>query len=92
MARKKFSVGEIFKDEGREVGTSEGKKVGLTEGKKVGKDKKSFSIERNVLNDLEVLAWYMDRSSSQVVEEAIRNYVASNKETLEKAREVRETR
>jgi len=100
MARKKFSVREVFEKESKKVGTSEGRNIGtsagrkvrISEGKKVGKDKKSFSIEKGVVEDLEVLAWYTERSASEVVEEALRQYIASNKELLEKAREVREAR
>jgi hypothetical protein len=82
MNRKKFSVSEIFEKESG--------KVGIPESRKVGKSKKSFSIKRDVIEDLEVLAWYMEKSSSQVVEEALKRYIANNKKMLDKAREIRE--
>ena len=42
--------------------------------------------------DLEILAWYMSRSSSSVVEELIRKHLQHNKSVLLKAREVRNAR
>ncbi len=84
MARKKLSVVDIF--------GKEGKKVVESESKKVRKIKKSFSIREDVFDDLETLAWYMEKSSSEAVEEALRLYVASNKKLFEKAREIRESK
>jgi hypothetical protein len=82
MARKKFSVIDIFDKE-------EGKKVVTSDSKKVRKVKKSFSIRQNVFDDLEALAWYMEKSSSEAVEDALRAYIANNKKLLEKAKEIR---
>ena len=85
MARKKFSVIDIFdKDESTKVVKSESKKI--------LKVKKSFSIRSDVFSDIEVLGWYMEKSTSEAVEEALRLYISSNKKLLEKAREVRESK
>ncbi len=85
MARKKFSVIDIFdKDESTKVVKSERKKV--------LKIKKSFSIRSDVFSDIEALAWYMEKSTSQAVEEALGLYVVSNKKLLEKAKEIRESK
>lgn len=85
MARKKFSVIDIFDKD-------EGKKVLKSESTKVRKIKKSFSIRNDVFDDLEALAWYMEKSSSETVEEALRLYVSSNRKLLEKAKEIRESK
>lgn len=85
MARKKFSVIDIFDKEG-------GKKVVKSESTKVLKVKKSFSIRSDVFNDMETLAWYMEKSTSEAVEEALRLYLSSNKKLLEKAKEIRESK
>jgi hypothetical protein len=83
MARKKFSVIDIFDKD-------EGKKVVKSESMKILKVKKSFSIRSDVFNDIEALAWYMEKSASEAVEEALRLYISNNKKLLEKAREIRE--
>ncbi len=82
MARKKFSVIDIFdKDEGKTVVKSESTRI--------LKVKKSFSIRSDVFDDIEVLAWYMEKSTSEGVEEALRLYLLSNKKLLEQAKEIR---
>lgn len=85
MARKKFSVIDIFDKD-------EGKKVIKSESTKILKVKKSFSIRSDVFRDIEALAWYMERSTSEAVEEALRLYTSTNKKLLEKAREIRESK
>lgn len=85
MARKKFSVVDIFDKD-------EGKKVVKSEGTKVRKVKKSFSIRSDVFDELETLAWYMEKSCSEAVEDALRTYIANNKKLLEKAKEIRESK
>jgi hypothetical protein len=42
--------------------------------------------------ELELLAWYMDRSSSSVVEDLVRKHLSQNRTLLEKAREVKRGR
>ena len=85
MVKKKFSVIDIFDKE-------EGKKVMIPASRKVRKIKKSFSIRKDVFEDLETLAWYMEKSSSEAVEDALRMYTANNKKLLEKAKEIRESK
>jgi hypothetical protein len=85
MARKKFSVVDIFEKD-------EGKNVLKSESTKILKVKKSFSIRSDVFDDIEVLAWYMEKSTSEAVEEALRIYISSNKKLLEKAKEIRESK
>jgi hypothetical protein len=85
MGRKKFSVVDIFEKD-------EGKKVVKSESTKILKVKKSFSIRSDVFNDIEALAWYMEKSTSEKVEEALRLYISSNKKLLEKAKEIRESK
>lgn len=85
MGRKKFSVVDIFE---KDVS----KKVLKSESTKILKVKKSFSIRSDVFNDIEVLAWYMEKSTSEAVEEALRIYISSNKKLLEKAKEIRESK
>ncbi len=85
MARKKFSVVDIFDKD-------DGKKVVKSESTRILKVKKSFSIRNDVFGDIEALAWYMEKSTSEAVEEALRLYTASNKKLLEKAKEVRESK
>jgi hypothetical protein len=85
MARKKFSVVDIFDKD-------ESKKVGKYEDSSSKKVKKSFSLRPDVFNDIEVLAWYMEKSTSEGVEEALRLYISSNKKLLEKAKEIRESK
>ena len=85
MARKKFSVIDIFDKD-------EGKKVVKSESTKVRKVKKSFSIRSDVFDDLEALAWYMEKSSSETVEEALRSYIGNNKKLLERAKEIKESK
>jgi hypothetical protein len=94
MSRKKFSVRDVFKEEetkeeSRKVRIPESKVVGKPEGEKVGKGKRSFSISQEVLDDLKVLAWYLDKPDSQVAEEALKRYVENNAEILEKAKEIK---
>jgi hypothetical protein len=85
MVRKKFSVIDIFDKE-------EGKKVVISESTKVRKIKKSFSIRQDVFDELEALAWYLEKSSSEAVEDALRVYIANNRKLLEKAKEIRESK
>lgn len=85
MARKKFSVIDIFDKD-------DGKKVRKSESTKILKVKKSFSIRSDVFSDIEILAWYMEKSTSEAVEEALRLYTSSNKKLLEKAKEIRESK
>ncbi len=85
MAKKKFSVIDIFDKD-------EGKKVIKSESTKVLKVKKSFSIRNDAFDDIETLAWYMEKSTSEAVEEALRLYVSSNRKLLEKAKEIRESK
>lgn len=85
MGRKKFSVVDIFE---KDVS----KKVLKSESTKILKVKKSFSIRSDVFSDIEVLAWYMEKSTSEAVEEALRMYISSNKKLLEKAKEIRESK
>jgi hypothetical protein len=85
MARKKFSVVDIFDK-------NEGKKVIKSESTRILKVKKSFSIRSDVFSDIEVLAWYMEKSTSEGVEEALRLYLGSNKKLVEKAKEMRESK
>jgi hypothetical protein len=56
------------------------------------KKKRSYSVDMKLCEDLEILAWYMSRSSSSVVEELIRKHLQHNKAVLLKAREVRNAR
>jgi hypothetical protein len=85
MGRKKFSVVDIFEKD-------EGKKVLKSESTKILKVKKSFSLRSDVFNDIETLAWYMEKSTSEAVEGALRLYISSNKKLLEKAKEIRESK
>jgi hypothetical protein len=85
MGRKKFSVVDIFE---KDVS----KKVLKSDSTKILKVKKSFSIRSDVFDDIEALAWYMEKSTSEAVEEALRLYISSNKKLLEKAKEVRESK
>jgi hypothetical protein len=85
MARKKFSVIDIFDKE-------KGKKVVKSESTRILKVKKSFSIRSDVFSDMEALAWYMEKSTSEAVEEALRLYISGNKKLLEKAKEIRESK
>jgi hypothetical protein len=85
MARKKFSVVDIFDKD-------EGKKVVKSESTRILKVKKSFSIRSDVFNDIEALAWYIEKSTSEAVEEALRLYISGNKKLLDKAKEIRESK
>ena len=85
MAKKKFSVIDIFDKD-------EGKKVVKSESTRILKVKKSFSIRSDVFSNIEVLAWYIEKSTSEAVEEALRLYISSNKGLLEKAKEIRESK
>jgi hypothetical protein len=82
--RHQASLSEIFRDVGKKVEQSE-------RGTEV-KGRKSFSIDKNVIEDLETLAWYMEKSASEVVEDALKSYMASNTHLLEKAKEMREAK
>jgi hypothetical protein len=84
MPRKKFSLSEIFDKEGKKVGTSEGRKV--------GKDKRSFSIDKNIIDDIQALAWFEERSVSEMVEEALKEYLANNRKSLKRAKEFRRSK
>jgi hypothetical protein len=56
------------------------------------KKKRSYSVDMKLCEDLEILSWYMARSSSSVVEELIRKHLQHNKSVLQKAKEVRAAR
>ena len=56
------------------------------------KKKRSYSVDMKLCEDLEVLSWYLSRSSSSVVEELIRKHLQHNKSVLLKAREIRSAR
>ena len=56
------------------------------------KKKRSYSVDMKLCEDLEILSWYLARSSSSVVEELIRKHLSHNKSVLQKAREVRAAR
>ena len=56
------------------------------------KKKRSYSVDMKLCEDLEILSWYMARSSSSVVEELIRKHLQHNKSVLLKAREIRSAR
>jgi hypothetical protein len=83
MTTKKHSpgLGDIF----REVG----KKISKPGPERETKGRKSFSIDKYVIDDLETLAWYMEKSSSEVVEEAIKIYIENNNKLLEKGKEIK---
>jgi hypothetical protein len=82
--RHQASLSEIFRDVG--------KKVGQSERETDVKGRKSFSIDKAVIDDLETLAWYMEKSASEVVEDALKSYMTSNSHLLEKAKEMREAK
>lgn len=83
MARKKFSVKKIFKRDDMAVLQEDENTVIQKE-----KGKKSFNIEKDVLNDLELLAWYFNKTYSEVAEEAFKTYIEHKKEVVKKAREM----
>ena len=56
------------------------------------KKKRSYSVDMKLCEDLEILSWYLSRSSSSVVEELIRKHLQHNKSVLLKAREIRSAR
>jgi hypothetical protein len=56
------------------------------------KKKRSYSVDMKLCEDLEILSWYLSRSSSSVVEELIRKHLQHNKSLLLKAREIRNAR
>ncbi|HVE38553.1 MAG TPA: hypothetical protein VNM14_01610 [Planctomycetota bacterium] len=56
------------------------------------KKKRSYSVDMKLCEDLEILSWYLSRSSSSVVEELIRKHLQHNKSVLLKAREIRNAR
>lgn len=82
--RHQTNLSEIFRDVG--------KKVGQSEREADVKGRKSFSIDKDVIEDLETLAWYTEKSASEVVEDALKSYMASNSHLLEKAKEMREAK
>jgi hypothetical protein len=82
--RHQASLSEIFRDVG--------KKVEQSERETDVKGRKSFSIDKNVIEDLETLAWYMEKSASEVVEDALKSYMTGNSHLLEKAKEMREAK
>lgn len=77
-------LGDIFRDVG--------KKISRSGGEREVKGRKSFSIDKNVINDLETLAWYMEKSSSEVVEEAVRVYIENNSNLLGKAKDIKDAK
>lgn len=52
------------------------------------KKKRSYSVDMGICDDLELIAWYRRRSSSSIVEELMKRYVAGHRDELEKARQV----
>ncbi|MBI2933131.1 MAG: hypothetical protein HYY16_15920 [Planctomycetes bacterium] len=56
------------------------------------KKKRSYSIDRRLCQDLEVLAWYQGSNSSAVVEKLIEEHLAHHAEVLRKAQAVQATR
>jgi hypothetical protein len=56
------------------------------------KKKRSYSVDMKLCEDLELLAWYLGRSSSSVVEELMKKHLAQNRALVDKAREVRSAR
>jgi len=69
-----------------------GKKISKARSEKEVKGRKSFTIDKDTIDDLETLAWYIEKSSSEVVEEAIRIYIDNNKKLLEKAKEIKDAK
>jgi len=82
--KSQFGLGDIFRDMGKKISKS-------STGKEV-KGRKSFTIDKDVIDDLETLAWYIEKSSSEVVEEAIRIYIDNNKKLLEKAKGIKDAK
>jgi predicted transcriptional regulator len=78
---------KVARSEGTKVGTSESEKVRKSEGEKKGK--KSFLIAQNVLDELALVAWFLDKSDSAIVEVALRNYLSDYKELVKKAKGLR---
>ena len=56
------------------------------------KKKRSYSVDMKLCEDLELLAWYQDRSSSSVVEDLMRRYLSQHRLLVDKAREVKAAR
>lgn len=56
------------------------------------KKKRSYSVDMEVCEDLELLAWYQHKSSSSVVEELVRRYLANHREEVDKARVLQSSR
>ncbi len=56
------------------------------------KKKRSYSVDRRLCEDLELLSWYQGRSSSSVVEELLRQHLQQNRALVAKAREIRNAR
>lgn len=46
--------------------------------------------DKKLVADVKLLAWYYDRTYSEVAEEALRNYLTKEDKVLSKARELRE--
>ena len=56
------------------------------------KKKRSYSVDMKLCEDLEILSWYLGRSSSSVVEDLIRKHLQHNKSVVLKARDIRNAR
>ncbi len=82
--KSQLGLGDIFRDVG--------KKISKSRSEKEVKGRKSFTIDKDAIDDLETLAWYIEKSSSEVVEEAIRIYIDNNKKLLEKAKEIKDAK
>jgi hypothetical protein len=52
------------------------------------KGKKSISIEKELIEELELLAWYQRKTHSEIVEDALRMYLSQNQKVIKKAKEV----
>ena len=52
------------------------------------KGKKSISIEKELIEELELLAWYQRKTHSEIVEDALRMYLSQNQKMIKKAKEV----
>jgi hypothetical protein len=72
---------KAVKSEGAKIETSEGKKVQKSESEK--KDKKSFSIAKGIFEEVKLLAWFMDKSDSAIVEVALQRYLSEHLEYRE---------
>ena len=85
MVKKKLRMKELFEEDEKTVIKDISNNVLPKE-----KGKKSFNMHKDVLDDLELLAWYYDRTYSEIAEEALRNYLTKEGKVLSKARELRE--